>query len=330
MTNSLDTLGNLLESKLQSRINTAKPIMEHMIDRVSKAAVLVGDAYGIGTFNPPGIDVQASLRAVKPDQKPVQGVTVYMSHASKVITTLTQGAFRHVQRKDTTTDTSYLALYVVEELLRSAVRATAAVARMEAAANTGPFASGAADFDHFDRLADKATSSLVTLYERIENATTGEEVVTAMTPLIQQRITGNVQRIYTSIKKAREKSETQPKDYAAKVLKSSKLAADGLRAVVSATKSAEATDVSAVGAAMKELYILRAKFPFYFGLPTRGSRGGVKTRQRQEAEKAGKRTQKPRKGGKGRNTSQKKAQSKAQTKEKAPKETSDAATKDAA
>ena len=81
---------------------------------------------------------------------------------------------------------------------------------------------------------------------------------------------------------------------------------------------------------MKELYILRAKFPFYFGLPTRGSRGGVKTRQRQEAEKAGKRTQKPRKGGKGRNTSQKKAQSKAQTKEKAPKETSDAATKDAA
>ena len=284
MSNSLDTLSTLLESKLQARLASAKPTMEHMITRITKAAQLAGETYDVGSFFPPAIDAQASLAEVKEGQKPVQAVTVYMSHASKVVSSLTDGAFRRLQRKNTTNGTSYLALYVVEDLLRSAVRAQAAIARMEAAANTGPFASGTPDFDHFDRLSEKATSALVKLYEQLEGATTGEDVVKAMAPFIQQRITGNIQRVYTSMSKAKAKAPPKT-DHAVRVEQSSKATTEGLRVIVGTVKAADSTDTEAIGTALKDLYVLRVKFPFYFGITTRGNRGGKNVRKGKPAQK---------------------------------------------
>lgn len=286
MTNSIETLGVVLTSQLQSRLANAKPALEHIIQKLEKAAATAGEAYGLGTFRAPTIDAQASLARNKPGDDPVRGVAHYVGHANSVVTKLMAGASSRLSRKAETPDEAYLALAVVEDLLRTSIRAKAGIARLEAAANEGPFASGKPDFDRFESLSEKVSASLVSANETLGEATSGEDVVRAFAPAVKQRLAGNNQRVRETINAAVEQVKGQDTDHAKNVAASSVYARETLGAIAKAARTADATDLSTLGAAAKELYGLHRKCPFYFGLPLRGKRAGKLTRAMEAAKAA--------------------------------------------
>ena len=271
---NLENLSVLLASQLQARVDSAKPTIDTLISKVEKAAKAAGEAYNVGTFYAPGMDAQASKAKLNEGDNPIQAITVYVGNANGLISKLTRGAYHRLNKQEAS-GSSYLALYVVDELLRTAVNAKAAVMRMEAAANMGDFADGTVDYDRFERLADKVTKQLVAVTEILGNATTGEDVVKQMAPHVGRRLSANVQRVHDSINKAKAKAKPKT-DHAKNVEKSSNAAKAAIRDLTKAVKDAGTTDTDALGTAVKGLFTLRNRFPYYCGMSIEKKKAGSK------------------------------------------------------
>ena len=263
-------LNGLLNSQLNAALDKARNDFAALIRDVSIIAAQVGKAYRFGEIRAPGINPEKCLDKLPKGKAKTEAISHYQGHAHATLTQVALNAGRRLHRQKRSAE-DFAALQVAIDLLRFVVNARADMARLEAAACVGSFASPKPQVDFFHQVEARLRKQAEAVFTRLQACPSPQDIVQMSVGQVRAEMAKPQNRVRTALNRAEEKARKQGNGKRLKQVQDCRAA---LTEVEQAAQAADSFSINEVGAAVKQYYGMMNRYPWYFGMPNNNQRNG--------------------------------------------------------
>ena len=265
-------LRELYAQQMQELQEVRETAYGQFVEEVQTLAGQIGLAYRFGNVFAPALYPEKCLEKLSPGDKMVSAVGHYQGRAHATLSEVALMRARRLHRQNRSPE-DYAALQVAIYLLRSVVNTRADMARLEAYAGKGPFASSEPDVQSLRQVEERLYRSCGELRALLSVCDQPSDVVTALLPTVTAEFAQSQKRVRTALNKAEVRAKPQGDPRRLAQISACRKA---LTEMENIAKRADTKAAASVGEVVQKYYGIVHHYPWYFDLPNPASKPAQK------------------------------------------------------